>query len=131
MTQLRPFNYKFALPTPWGKADTVHKLMKGVIEVGTPTHGGILVGRAVARKLLSPQAQCIGFSWGQYLAFEEDCACYAFIYENAAIYAEHFTKNNPRTVTEHPETTTATYWRKEAKERLQRYYSEYFKEETI
>ena len=60
--------------TPWGRADSNVLLAPGVHSVCTPGHGGILVAKAVAQQRLGPEALSIGDPFGQYLAFEEDCA---------------------------------------------------------
>lgn len=67
--------------TPWGQADYTRKAREGVYSVGTPGHGGVLVGRGVARQHLSAQAQAIGQPFGSWLAFEEDCDWAAVGYE--------------------------------------------------
>ena len=67
------------MPTPWGQADSQIKVASGVYEVCTPGHGGIMVGKAIARTHLSPAALRIGEPFGAYLAYEEDCA-YAAVY---------------------------------------------------
>jgi len=59
--------------TPWGNSDSETRYDRGLTWVGTPSHGGFLVGKAYARKHLTPAAQNVGVPFGQYLAFEEDC----------------------------------------------------------
>ena len=73
------FNYQNAMPTPWGKADFKVRIAKGVYEVSTPGHGGILIGAAIAIDSLSAEALQVGERFGHFLAFEEDCA-YAAVY---------------------------------------------------
>ena len=73
------FNSQNAMPTPWGKADCKVRIAKGVYEVSTPGHGGILVGAAIAIDSLSAEALQVGERFGHFLAFEEDCA-YAAVY---------------------------------------------------
>src|SRR3990167_9593995 len=100
------FNYKNALPTPWGKADSVYKICDRVLEVNTPGHGGILVGKAAARRLLSPKAQAVGFEWAQYIAFEEDCNWAGVVYEEPEIYAAAWVAKNPGIAKEQPDKVT-------------------------
>lgn len=67
------FDYSKAMITPWGRADYVKHIQKGVLWVGTPSHGGLLVSKSVAKKSLTPQARMCGWRWGDYYAYEEDC----------------------------------------------------------
>jgi hypothetical protein len=59
--------------TPWGRSDYEKRFDRGLTLVGTPSHGGFLVGRAYASKHLSAAAQAAGDLFGDYLAYEEDC----------------------------------------------------------
>lgn len=77
--------------TPWGKSQTSEKMAEGVYEVTTAGHGGILVGKQVAREKLSEQAQAIGREFGSWLAFEEDCAWAAVAYEHPEWFVGLFT----------------------------------------
>jgi len=65
--------------TPWGMSQSKHKLTTGVYSVTTASHGGLLVGKRVARERLSIEAIKEGEPFAQYLAYEEDCA-YAAVY---------------------------------------------------
>lgn len=67
--------------TPWGNSDSETKYDHGLTWVGTPSHGGFLVGKAYARKHLSPAAIVEGEHFGQYFAFEEDCDAAIVLYE--------------------------------------------------
>ena len=59
--------------TPWGKSDSIVKLVRGLSWLGTPSHGGFAVSERFARKHLSINAQQRGeFRYG-YFFFEEDC----------------------------------------------------------
>lgn len=60
--------------TPWGMSDSQVKLMDGVYWTGTPSHGGLMVGSAVAKKHLSDYTISQAQACGTFLAFEEDCA---------------------------------------------------------
>ncbi len=57
----------------WGKVDYSKKHCRGVIEVSTPRHGGIMVSKGFAKKNLSIAAQKRGVDWNGYLCYEEDC----------------------------------------------------------
>lgn len=115
------FNYQNAMPTPWGKADSKHKITDGVYDVATPRHGGILVGKAVAQKLLSPKAIAIGMDWNNYYAFEEDCDWAVFAYEQPELYAASF-----KTHAINPDRITPDYVRNVARVTLESYYPQYF-----
>ena len=67
--------------TPWGSSDSEKQFERGLTWVGTPSHGGFLVGKAYARKHLSPAAIAEGSPFGQCLAFEEDCDAAIVLYE--------------------------------------------------
>ena len=67
--------------TPWGCSDNEKRFGRGLTWVGTPSHGGFLVGRAYARKHLSQAAQDAGDPFGSYLAYEEDCDAAIVLYE--------------------------------------------------
>jgi len=67
--------------TPWGNSDSETRFDRGLTWVGTPSHGGFLVGKAYARKHLTPAAIAEGEPFGQYLAFEEDCKAAIVLYE--------------------------------------------------
>ena len=61
------------LSTPWGEADHVEKIGEGVVQVGTPSHGGIGVDREVAAKRLTAAARAQATTQGGRYWFEEDC----------------------------------------------------------
>jgi len=108
------FNYKLAMPTPWGKADHKRRLMAGVYDIGTPSHGGIMIGKAVARKILSPGAIACGMEWNQWLCFEEDCNASAVMYEKPELF-----------LAERP-SLTAEQLRESCRKSLERWNPEYF-----
>jgi len=69
--------------TPWGSAQYVYTLERGVRWVSTPGHGGLGVSNGVARKKLSPAARRVaGEHWGGSFWFEEDVAYTVAFYEN-------------------------------------------------
>lgn len=125
------FDYQKAMPTPWGKADGKHKICDGVYSVTTPGHGGILVGKKAARKLLSDRALKVGFAWGSWYAFEEDCACSVFIYEQTKLWAEMWNKRNPSMVRENPDQCTVESWKESARKSLERWYPDYFQKAQL
>lgn len=60
--------------SPWGKVQHGEALCAGVFEVSTASHGGIMMLRSVATKVLSIAARRCGVWTNGYLCFEEDCA---------------------------------------------------------
>ena len=119
------FDYHRAMPTPWGKADSKHEICKGVYDVGTPGHGGIMVGRAQARNLLSPEAIAEGMTWGQWICYEEDCDWAIFAYEQPKLYTEAWIRINPISAKENPITIEST--RETARKTLERWHETYLK----
>ena len=69
-------------PTPWGRADYQAVIAPGVAWVNTPGHGGFLIGKAVAAKILSPAACRAGANFGRFLAYEEDCDATIVLFEH-------------------------------------------------
>lgn len=65
--------YREPSDSPWGLVVRCDTLFPGVYSVSTAGHGGIMVQIDAARRLLSPEAQTVGFQAGGYLNFEEDC----------------------------------------------------------
>lgn len=61
--------------TPWGKADGVREIMRGVRWVNTPGHGGLGVAHSAAEKLLTSAARRLGDYAGGYYWYEEDVQC--------------------------------------------------------
>lgn len=59
--------------TIWGQTDRVTKLADGIIDVGTPSHGGIMVTELVANERLTEAARKVGERSVGYLCYEEDC----------------------------------------------------------
>jgi len=58
-------------PTPWGKADKVWDVRRGVWVIKTPTHGGIAVHKELTAAL-SPAAAHRAQVLGDYLFYERD-----------------------------------------------------------
>lgn len=65
--------YRKPSDSPWGLVVRCDTPFPGVYSVSTAGHGGIMVQIDAARRLLSPEAQTVGFQAGGYLNFEEDC----------------------------------------------------------
>lgn len=115
------FDYRRAMPSPWGKVDTKHKICAGVYDVGTPSHGGIMVGKSVARRLLSEKAQKMGEPFNNYLCYEEDCKWAFFAFEQPQLYADSF-----RTHAIRPNEITTERMKERARRTLEAVYPEYF-----
>lgn len=67
--------------TPWGIADSIQRITRGLSFVGTPSHGGFMVADGFARKHLSSAALLRGERFGNYYAFEEDCDAFIILLE--------------------------------------------------
>ncbi len=59
--------------SPWGKIQARETLCPGAYSVSTPGHGGVMVRRDWAEKVLRKEARGCGFIEGALLCFEEDC----------------------------------------------------------
>jgi hypothetical protein len=64
-------------PTPWGQADWVTKIAKGMYSVSTPGHGGFWLAPELARRLKAV-AEPLGWKpfTGDWQWLEEDCDAY-------------------------------------------------------
>ena len=80
--------------TPWGQSDYTEQLEPGVLRVGTPSHGGLMITRTYAEKHLSPEARERGMSCGIYLAYEEDCNWCIAAYELKHLWPQLFRNCN-------------------------------------
>lgn len=60
--------------SPWGEVQSYTLIAKGIFDVNTASHGGVLILREYAEHLLTEEARKCGFEYGRYLCFEEDCA---------------------------------------------------------
>ena len=65
--------------TPWGKSDTAHTLVPGVVWVSTPSHGGLMVSKKAAEGGLSAAARAAGELYGSHYCYDEDCK-YAIVF---------------------------------------------------
>ena len=74
-----------ARSTPWGSAQESISISRGVSFVSTASHGGIMVTRAAADKLLSEHAKKRGMHWSGYLCYEEDCDAAIVEYDSSEL----------------------------------------------
>ena len=79
--------------TPWGESDYQTKIADGFYHVGTPSHGGFMIGKAKAVEYLTPEARKRGDEYGSWLCYEEDCQWAMVSYEQAAL--THTTHRQP------------------------------------
>jgi hypothetical protein len=78
------------METPWGTADEILRITRGVSWVSTPSHGGLMVANTVAQKYLTPKAIEYGEKFGRHIAYEEDCACAIPFFQNPQwLYNRH------------------------------------------
>ena len=107
------------MATPWGTSDRRVELAPHVWDVSTPSHGGIMVAKATAAKLLSQAAldaiEAKNYIYGGYYCFEEDCDWAIFAYEQPDLFALTFDGM----------LKTAEQVRQDAKECLERWNTEY------
>jgi hypothetical protein len=61
------------ISTPWGQADSVHNVCRGVRQVSTPGHGGFMISKGYAEKHMRSAALEYGIKYGGYYCYEEDC----------------------------------------------------------
>lgn len=59
--------------SPWGEVQRSYTILPGVFEVGTASHGGIMVSGEVAMSILSPAARKHGNRHRGFYCYEEDC----------------------------------------------------------
>ena len=57
----------------WGEVQSCHRINKGIYEVSTASHGGVMMPVQIGRYLLSQDARRIAQREHGYLYFEEDC----------------------------------------------------------
>lgn len=67
--------------SPWGTVQSEEKYGRGITFVSTPSHGGFMISKGVARARLSDAARANGWPYGGYLCFEEDCAACIVMFE--------------------------------------------------
>ena len=72
--------------SPWGAIQHSEELYTGVHMVSTASHGGIMILREIAGKLLTPQVQKYGSWHCNYLCFEEDCDTHPRTVRQRALY---------------------------------------------
>jgi hypothetical protein len=67
--------------TPWGWADSVCEIAPGIIQIETPSHGGIWLSPD-RLEVVAPDYRAFAAKWSHGWGeawFEEDCAAYAVI----------------------------------------------------
>lgn len=74
------------MSSPWGKVQSSTSLMRGVREVSTSGHGGIMVTKKFADENLSEAAVKRGIPYGNYVCFEEDCDAAMVVWEIPEIW---------------------------------------------
>jgi hypothetical protein len=78
--------------TPWGKSNSTETLEPGIVFVDTPSHGGIMVNRSAIHTLPSnilPAA----IPYGEWFAFEEDCAACLVFASRPDLFRKHLQHN--------------------------------------
>lgn len=81
--------------TPWGKADQIEPLERGISHVGTPGHGGLMISMGYANKHLSAAARKQGDAYGGYLAYEEDSQWMIPMFELRHLWPLYFRNSGP------------------------------------
>ena len=71
--------------SPWGSVQNVTTLMRGVSIVGTAGHGGMMIGKGAAARMLSHEAIAVGLNFGPYICYEEDCEINVPLVDSPAI----------------------------------------------
>jgi hypothetical protein len=87
---------KKAPKTPWGPAQYAYNLARGVRFFGTASHGGIMVAKGVAQKMMSGAAMKMGMFWGGNYWYEEDAKISIPLYDVKAwrdLYNKKFGAN--------------------------------------
>lgn len=70
-----------ARSTPWGAAQHVDKIARGISCVSTAGHGGMMVSKSLGDKILSVAAKKNAIDHAGYYCFEEDCDILVSMYE--------------------------------------------------
>jgi hypothetical protein len=60
--------------SPWGSVQHQKSYDKGIVNVSTAGHGGVMIKIDVAEKFLSKEAIALGTRYRDYITYEEDCA---------------------------------------------------------
>jgi len=108
-----------ATSTPWGVAQTSHKIIRGVNDYSTWSHGGVCVSRGLAMKRMSDYARSVAIETKRGFWFEEDCN-FSFVMYEIPEALEVFL-NKPHITDEMREKYTKDYWL----ECIKRYNPEY------
>jgi hypothetical protein len=72
--------------TPWGKSQTTYRIADRLHWVSTSSHGGVMIALSRAHEILSPAAIARGDKFGDFLCYEEDCACNMVLFETLRLY---------------------------------------------
>ena len=59
--------------TPWGVAQSVRRIRRGIRQVSTAGHGGVMVSKRLAEKFLPKTVLARSIKYGNTYCFEEDC----------------------------------------------------------
>ena len=77
------------MSTPWGTAQQKQVHARGLFTIHTAGHGGLVVSRGLAQKVLSQEAiNCAAIVTSSYVFFEEDCAVSVAIVDSPYIRKE-------------------------------------------
>lgn len=88
--------------TPWGCSDHIERFEVGIQQVGTPSHGGLLISQAKAKRLLPEPALRRAELCGGYYCWEEDCDWAIAIWHLPHLWERYFAhglehcRTNPR-----------------------------------
>ncbi|MBT9173468.1 MAG: hypothetical protein DDT21_01869 [Syntrophomonadaceae bacterium] len=74
------------MDTLWGHADRVTILAKGLTDVNTPSHGGIIATKCWGEANLSEAARNAGEKFRDGWAYEEDCKWSIVYYEHPELF---------------------------------------------
>lgn len=75
--------------TPWGLADTVRFVAPGIVEVTTPSHGGIIVDDRVWLSLLDAVPALADGLFAGPRCFEEDCDAALLVLLRPALFPDY------------------------------------------
>lgn len=80
--------------TPWGYADSMKEIVKGVTLVGTPSHGGLRVDKKEFNKLVMDAdfLKGVAIVSKNYYWFEEDCAAALFLFDAPQVIEPYLRK---------------------------------------
>lgn len=112
--------FKEGFSTPWGEAQNITKLATGITWVSTAGHGGLMIAKGVAKKILTASAiKASADSFGGYYTFEEDVAWAVPVFDSDYLLDLFIKKMNPRH-------ETPDGLRKELEQTIKSYFPKYF-----